>query len=201
MSDAKSVLVIGLRYHQKVLEFATKPPAEAVGPYAFQTYVTAWQGDLMASKIVQKLNHMGYKAVISNDLMGVGSAIASPRGFIEDIFSNRFAATAAGLGSLAESGRVVSNEFGTRQRFIAIITDADLKANDLIKQAPELCEKCDSLCVKSCPTAAMSSKKITFELEDVSFSFNKRDINRCDWSKRYAIAGESGFKISGFSAG
>jgi epoxyqueuosine reductase QueG len=197
LPEAKSVIVIGLRYHQKVLEFATKPPAEAVGPYAFQTYVTAWQGDVMASKIVQKLTHMGHKAVMSNDLMGLGSAIASPRGFIEDIFSNRFAATAAGLGSLAESGRVITDEFGTRQRFIAIVTDAELKIDDLVKHAPELCKNCDELCIKSCPTAAMTAKKITFECEGVSFRFNKRDINRCDWSKRYAIAGESGFKYLG----
>jgi epoxyqueuosine reductase QueG len=197
MPEAKSVIVIGLRYHQKVLEFATKPPAEAVGPYAFQTYVTRWQGDLMASKIVQKLNHMGYKAVMSNDLMGLGSAIASPRGFIEDTFSNRFAATAAGLGTLAESGRVVTEEFGARQRFIAIVTDAELKADNLVKQAPELCVNCDKFCVTSCPTAAMTTEKISFNCEGVSFSFNKRDINRCDWSKRYAIAGESGFKYLG----
>lgn len=197
LPEAKSLIVIGLRYHQKVLEFATKPPAEAVGPYAFQTYVTRWQGDLMASKIIQKLNHMGYKAIMSNDLMGLGSAIASPRGFVEDIFSNRFAATAAGLGTLAESGRVVTEEFGTRQRFITIITDAELKADDLVKQAPKLCENCEKFCITSCPTAAMTPDKITFDCEGVSFSFNKRDINRCDWSKRYAIAGESGFKYLG----
>ncbi len=197
LPDAKSVIVIGLRYHQKVLEFATKPPAEAVGPYAFQTYVTRWQGDLMASKIMQKLNHMGYKAVVSNDLMGLGSVIASPRGFIEDIFSNRFAAVASGLGTLAESGRVITREFGSRQRFIAIITDAELKADELTEQSPELCQRCDKLCVRSCPTAAMTTEKINFECEGVSFSFNKRDINRCDWSKRYAIAGESGFKYLG----
>jgi epoxyqueuosine reductase QueG len=197
LPEAKSIIVIGLRYHQKVLEFATKPPAEAVGPYAFQTYVTSWQGGLMASKIIQKLNHMGYKAIMSNDLMGLGSAIASPRGFIEDVFCNRFAATAAGLGSLAESGRVVSNEFGTRQRFIAIVTDAKLEADKLVEQPPELCQNCDKFCIKSCPTAAMTAKKITFKCENISFSFNKRDINRCDWSKRYAIAGESGFKYLG----
>ena len=197
LPEAKSVIVIGLRYHQKVLEFATKPPAEAVGPYAFQTYVTQWQGDLMASKIVQKLDHMGYKAVITNDLMGVGSAIASPRGFVEDLFSNRFAAIAAGLGSLAESGRAVSEEFGTRQRFIAIVTDAELKTDDMVSQIPELCENCEKFCIKSCPTAAITYEKITFECEGVSFSFNKRDINRCDWSKRYAITGDSGFKYLG----
>lgn len=197
LPKAKSVIVIGLRYHQKVLEFATKPPAEAVGPYAFQTYVTRWQGGLMASKIAQKLNHMGYNASITSDLMGLGSAIASPRGFIEDHFCNRFAATAAGLGTLTESGRVVTNEFGIRQRFIAIVTDADLQADELIKQAPELCQSCDELCVKSCPTAALTTQKIKIDCEGVQFSFNKRDINRCDWSKRYAIAGEAGFKYLG----
>jgi epoxyqueuosine reductase len=197
MPEAKSVIVIGLRYHQKVLEFATKPPAEAVGPYSFQTYVTQWQGNLMASKIVQKLKHLGYKAVMTNDLMGLGSAIASPRGFVEDLFSNRFAAVASGLGFLAESGRVVSEEFGTRQRFIAIVTDAELKVDDMVGQVPELCENYEKFCIKSCPTSAMTSDKITFECGGVSFSFNNRDINRCDWSKRYAIAGDCGFKYLG----
>ena len=197
LPEAKSVIVIGLRYHQKVLEFATKPPAEAVGPYAFQTYVTAWQGDLIASKIIQKLKHMGYKAVISNDLMGLGSEIASPRRFIEDAFTNRFAAVAAGLGSLAESGRVVTDEFGTRQRFIAIVTDAELKVDKLVKHAPELCRNCDKFCIKTCPTGAMSSEKITFKCDDVTSSFNWRDINLCDWSKRYALMGKSGFKYLG----
>ena len=109
--NAKSVLVIGLRYHKKVVEFATKPPAEAVGPYAFQSYVTRWQGALMASKIVQKLRQLGYQAAMTADLMGLGSAIASPRGFIEDQFSNRFAAVAAGLGILNRAGRVVTRDF------------------------------------------------------------------------------------------
>jgi hypothetical protein len=44
---------------------------------------------------------------------------------------------------------------------------------------------------------AMSSEKIGFECDGVDFSFNKIDINRCEWSKRYALTGESGFKYSG----
>ena len=197
LPTAKSVIVIGLRYHKKVVELATKPPAEAVGPYAFQTYVTRWQGGLMASKIAGKLKHLGYQAVITPDLMGLGSAIASPRGFIEDAFCNRFAAVAAGLGTIAKSGRIVTPEFGTRQRFIAIVTDAELESDVLIDQASVLCETCGDLCVKACPTAAMSSELISFACEGVKFRFNVRDINRCDWSKRYAISGESGFKYLG----
>ena len=129
--------------------------------------------------------------------MGLGSAIASPRGFIEDLFCNRFAAVAAGLGVLTQSGRVLTADFGIRQRFIAIVTDADLREDQLVTAAPELCASCEELCLKACPTQAMSARKISFECDGVIYNFNHIDINRCDWSKRYAITGESGFKYLG----
>mgnify|MGYP001116925452 FL=1 len=195
--NAKSVLVIGLRYHKKVVEFATKPPAEAVGPYAFQSYVTRWQGALMASKIVQKLRQLGYQAAMTADLMGLGSAIASPRGFIEDQFSNRFAAVAAGLGILSRAGRVVTRDFGIRQRFIAIVTDAVLTPDALQDATAELCKSCDNLCVKACPTAAIGAEVLRFQCEGLTYEYNRIDNNRCDWSKRYALVGDSGFKFLG----
>lgn len=197
MPNAKSVLVIGLRYHKKVLEFATKPPAEAVGPYAYQSYITQWHGRLIASQLVQKLNHLGHKAILTGDLLGIGSAIASPRGFVEDLYSNRFAAVAAGLGTISKSGRVVTDEFGTRQRFLAIVTDAELDADAVFALQPELCDSCDDRCLKACPTSAMNAQQVEFSCEGVNFSYNQRDINRCDWSKRYAISGDSGFKYLG----
>ncbi len=196
LPGAKSVIVIGLRFHKKVLEYATKPPAEAVGPYAFQTYVTRWQGGLMATKIARKLNHLGYQAVISPDLMGLGSIIASPRGFVDDLFCNRFSAVAAGLGTLTKSGRLLTEEFGIRQRFIAIITDAELNEDQVMSAMPELCADCER-CIKACPTQAISGKEVTFKCDGKEFSFNRIDTNLCEWSKRYAITGESGFKYLG----
>lgn len=197
LPGAKSVLVIGLRMHRQVLEQAVKPPAEAVGPYAFQTYVTRWQGGLMASKIAAKLQDFGFRAVIAPDLDGLGSAVASPRGFIEDGFANRFAAVAAGLGGLTQAGRVFTPDFGIRQRFIAIVTDADLDADPVAALRPTLCEACPERCVAACPTAAMSDGKVKFECEGVPFEFNRIDLNRCDWAKRYAITGDEGFKYLG----
>jgi epoxyqueuosine reductase QueG len=196
LPGAKSVIVIGLRFHKKVLEYATKPPAEAVGPYAFQTYVTRWQGGLFASKIARKLNHLGYRSVITADLMGIGSIIASPRGYVEDMFCNRFAAVAAGLGTLTKSGRLVTDEFGIRQRFIAIITDAELEEDQVVSAKPKLCSDCDR-CIKACPTQALGSEEINFKCDGIKFSFNRIDTNLCEWSKRYAITGESGFKYLG----
>jgi epoxyqueuosine reductase QueG len=196
LPGAKSVIVIGLRFHKKVLEYAIKPPAEAVGPYAFQTYVTRWQGGLMASKIARKLNHLGYRSVITADLMGLGSAIASPRGYIEDMFCNRFTAVAAGLGTLTKSGRLLTEEFGIRQRFIAIITDAEMAEDQVVSAKPELCVDCER-CINACPTHAISGNDIIFECDGAKFSYKRIDTNLCEWSKRYAISGESGFKYLG----
>lgn len=195
--NAKSVLVIGLRYHKKVVEFATKPPAEAVGPYAFQSYVTRWQGGLMASKIVQKLRQLGYQAAMTADLMGLGSAIASPRGYIEDQFCNRFAAVAAGLGVISRAGRVVTRDFGIRQRFIAIVTDAVLTPDALQAAKAELCKSCGDLCAKACPTDAFGSEVLRFQCEGQTYKYLRVDNKRCDWSKRYALVGDSGFKFLG----
>lgn len=147
--------------------------------------------------MVQKLNHLGHKAILTGDLLGIGSAIASPRGFVEDLYSNRFAAVAAGLGTISKSGRVVTDEFGTRQRFLAIVTDAELDADAVFALQPELCDSCDDRCLKACPTSAMNAQQVEFSCEGVNFSYNQRDINRCDWSKRYAISGDSGFKYLG----
>jgi epoxyqueuosine reductase QueG len=196
LPGARSVIVIGLRFHKKVLEYATKPPAEAVGPYAFQTYVTRWQGGLMASKIARKLNHLGYRSVITADLMGLGSAIASPRGYIEDMFCNRFSAVAAGLGTLTKSGRLLTDDFGIRQRFIAIITDAEMDEDQVVSAKPELCVDCER-CINVCPTHAISGNDIIFECDGAKFSYKRIDTNLCEWSKRYAISGESGFKYLG----
>jgi len=197
VKGAKSVIVIGLRFHREVVNWAVRSPSESVGPYAFQTYVTRWQGGLIAARIARRLNRAGFRAAVTGDLMGLGSAIASPRGYIEDLFCNRFAAVAAGLGTLTESGRVLTADFGIRQRFVAIVTDAELGEDPLVADAPALCATCAKSCRTSCPTGAMSTREISFVCDGVKFSFARIDANRCDWAKRYALAGESGFKYLG----
>ena len=104
---------------------------------------------------------------------------------------------AAGLGTLTESGRVLTRDFETRQRFIAIVTDAELKEDELVAESPERCIACGKLCQKSCPTKAITDKEISFTCDGVKFKFKQIDANRCEWSKRYALAGEEGFKYLG----
>lgn len=64
-------------------------------------------------------------------------------------FSHRHAATRAGLGEFGCNNVVLTREFGPRQRFNSIITDAPLVADPLITQPICLRDKC-RLCHKAC---------------------------------------------------
>lgn len=64
-------------------------------------------------------------------------------------FSHRHAATRAGLGEFGYNNLVLTREFGPRQRFNSIITDAELVPDPLITEPICLRDKC-RLCIDSC---------------------------------------------------
>ncbi len=199
LPGARSVIVIALRYHEEVFKHAAKPPAEAVGPYAFQTYITNWLATVIGIRLIKKLEAFGYKGVMTADLMGSGSFIANPRGPQEDTFSNRFAAVAAGLGYLSLSGRPVTLEFGIRQSFMAIITDAELAQSTLRSSdtAGYLCAHCNKECITSCPSKAIKEEEVRINCEGLEYRFNQIDNGLCDWAKRYALIAKCGFGYIG----
>jgi hypothetical protein len=198
LPGARAVLVFGLRYHAAVPRWATRPPAEAVGPYAYQTYVTNWLGAVLAMRLVKRLESLGYKAAIATDLTGTDSWTASPRGPQPDLFTNRFAGLAAGLGQLTVSGALTTTAFGLRQRLVAVVTDAPLSPSPLPADvAATACRDCARPCLAACPSRAFRDATVTLHCEGRTAAFHPRDTRRCDWVKRYAIMGDSGFKYLG----
>ncbi len=198
LPGAKSVLVFGLRYHREVLRWTTQPPAEAVGPYAFETYQTLRMGQIAGFHLIKQLEALGYRAVLSADLTGTDSFTANPRGPQADLFANRFAGLAAGLGTLTVSGHLTTPQFGLRQRMLAIVTDAPLTASPLMSGGlAAACRDCARPCIASCPAQAIRDETLTLQCEGNQYHFNRIDRLRCDWVKRYALMAESGFVYSG----
>jgi epoxyqueuosine reductase QueG len=202
LEGARSVLVFGLRYHASVLEQATRPPAEAVGPYSFETYVTYRIGCQIGFILVRRLRNLGYRAVLTGDLTQTASLTATPREPEPDLFSNRFAAVAAGLGWLTTSGHLCTPQFGLRQRVMALVTDAPLQASDLLAPSSQqdVCQSCDAPCISACPSQAFTGQRVELTCQDQTYSFVRTDPLRCDWSKRYALTAASGFGYLGSPA-
>lgn len=73
----------------------------------------------------------------------------SPFQYTFGAFSHRHAATRAGLGEFGYNNVVLTKEFGPRQRFNSIITNADLVADPLIPDPICLRDEC-LLCLKAC---------------------------------------------------
>lgn len=66
-----------------------------------------------------------------------------------------FAAQACGLGSVSCHGNVITKEYGPFVRFIFLVTDLPLEADEPFKQA--LCDQCGA-CAKACPGHAIDVK-------------------------------------------
>lgn len=72
-------------------------------------------------------------------------------------FSHRHAATRAGLGEFGYNNLVLTREFGARQRFNSILTDAELTPDPLIEEPICLRDEC-ALCLKACIAQCISMR-------------------------------------------
>ncbi|MHC4480454.1 MAG: 4Fe-4S binding protein [Planctomycetota bacterium] len=80
---------------------------------------------------------------------GEGAPAGSPFRYTFGPFSHRHAATRAGLGEFGYNNVVLTPQFGPRQRFNSIITDAPLVPDPLIDEPICLRDDC-LLCLKAC---------------------------------------------------
>jgi epoxyqueuosine reductase QueG len=77
----------------------------------------------------------------------------SPLRYTSGPFSHRHAATRAGLGEFGYNNLVLTPEFGPRQRFNSVITDAPLVADPLITKPiclRDACRLCQEACIMGC---------------------------------------------------
>ena len=199
LEDAKTVIVVGMHFPDAPVHRATKPPAEPVGPYIFSQYEVERLLGQTGLAIVKKLEQMGYKAMYTFDMMNMGSHIASPRGYLYNSFCNTFEAIAAGLGEMAHNGNVYTKEFGINQRFVAIVTDAELIADkvNITGKVDEYCSECD-ICKNTCPAKAyMPDNESEININGKTFTYTPIDTKKCDWASKYALMNEDGFKYEG----
>jgi len=197
LPDAKSVIVMGMHYPETPVKRLGQPPAEAVGPYVFTQYEVNRLTGHLAYSICRALNSMGYEAVYSHNLTGAGSTVGSPRGQFNDATCNALEAVAAGIGKMALNGSVVTEEYGIHQRFVAIVTNADLEADEVKEGLSAACGNCQR-CLTACPTGALRKEAMTeLDLGGKKITYLPVDANRCDWATKFSLVSEEGNMYTG----
>ena len=198
LPDAKSVIVLAVRYPKGTTDNWGKPPAESM--YLFQSVqhnMTGIVTPIIQHQIYLMLEDAGYLAVPVG-----GSSYWRYRdykdvkgGFMAD-FSHRHAAVAAGLGEFGFQGLLVTSRFGTRQRLTSIITNAPLAPDKLYAGDP-ICNRCMK-CIKACPVQALSKKRTArIEIGDKECEYCLVDKWRCAWVEQLGMIQESGIGLAG----
>ncbi len=108
------------------------------------------------------LEARGYEAVplFAYDCEGqeVGVPVAPGKPAPNVMLKYRIMAQAAGLGETALNGLFLTPEFGPRQRFAMLLTDAGLESDPPFQ--PHLCNDCGQ-CLQACPLQALSAEETT----------------------------------------
>lgn len=197
LPNAKSVIVLGLRTPQESSERMGREPAEAIGPYTFAQFQSSYLLAAATFQVLKRMDAWGYESVALTDLENTGSTVATPRGFVPNLFSNRISAVCAGLGTLTKGGFVNTEKYGTNVRFVAIVTDAEL-AEDQLADLANLRSKCEDCerCINNCVSNAFKGQS-TLSVENEKLDFYFTDQQRCDWALRYGLMADEGNKFTG----
>jgi len=198
LEGAAAVIVLGLRIPQESVERLGQEPAEAIGPYAFAQHQSHRHLRLTAVALTKILQGWGWHCAVTDDLCGTGSWVANPRGQYPNAFSNRFAAVAAGLGTLTRGGFVRHPHFGTSMRYLAIVVDQPLTEDPLADLAG-LRQECDHGCRRCLSACTVEAFKEPFEVRigATPLAFTLIDQCRCDWALRYGLVPDEGVKLTG----
>lgn len=178
--EAKTVILLGKR----ICRGSLRGVEEGTNFGDYQLFGKNWLEDeflaLSAYNLTNFIESHGWEAapVFPNpcDLAPAGVAVREglPAPNVYPDFD--YAAVACGLCSISYNRIVFSKEFGSRQRFHMIITDAELESTPLLETSA--CNGCRG-CADACPLGAISKT----ETEEISICGKRFTVGKIDYEK------------------
>jgi epoxyqueuosine reductase len=169
-----------------VISFLSVEPEEAIisylskkdpEPYRDHFYENIQLLGRAGLALAEALRSGGYRAVplSPNGVYSEGSSVFTG---LKPPFSHRYAAVAAGIGTIGLSGNVVTPEYGARVGLSSVVCDAPLVPDQPLVDNP--CDECRR-CLKSCPAGFMSlSETVSFTMGGREYRYAKKGLHaRC----------------------
>jgi len=160
--EATCVIGLGFRIHRGLLRGIEEGTLFSNYPSLGYANVNDLHAPLVLRQLGSFIEDEGYEAVLySNTMVRLGSNAGQPVAPDKpapDVFLHfRIAAFICGMGEIGYSKVFLTPQFGPRQRFAFIFTDAPLEP-DPIYDGPPLCDRC-MRCVAECPAGAIPRDK------------------------------------------
>ena len=200
MPQAKSIVSIAVHIPHGVCDIWGQPGEanRTPGPYLLYGYgVTSWEVSRISLLLARHLELAGYRSICFPPAYSSSfyrNYHRKSEGVLIQDFPHQQAAAAAGLGEIGLAGYCLTPEFGARQRFGSVLTDAPLAA-DPVYSGPPLCEpdECGRRCVEVCPTDALDpSEPLAVRVGERSYPTAKLDGIRCQYGLEGLVAGSGG---------
>ena len=183
--EAKSIITLAMRAPRgcfRGIEEGTYWASYAQNGYG--NINLTWMPTLLRS-LALALEDKGWEAVpVTHQFPGgsrggVAGRRVRPNQPAPDIWINfRQAALLCGLGEYGYSKVFLTKDFGPRQRFGVLITEAELESDNVPE--PSICDKCKA-CVKDCPGAISGSEEVVKEFSEGRASWGKLDVAKCTY--------------------
>ena len=181
--DAKTIIGLGFRVHRGLYRGIEEGTFFAALPSMGYANINDVYAPICLREVGDLLEDSGYEAVLYQNTAvryGTNRGVPVREGYPRpDVFLHfRIAAYICGMGEIGWSKVFLTPEFGPRQRFAFIITDAELDFDPLVEPGT-LCDGC-KLCVTECPGNAIpKDKAVTIRIEDKTIQWAELDTERC----------------------
>lgn len=110
------------------------------------------------------------------ELRNQGVPVSASKPAPDVLLNFDYAAYKAGLGIIGKGKFFLTPEYGPRQLFSLILTDADIEPDNIYEG--DFCEGCDA-CVKACPALAISETEQTHMPCSAELKWNKLRVESC----------------------
>lgn len=188
LPTARSVVVMAVHHPDACIELGGREHPQEIGPYRVQ-YRMNQRLDEMSFRLANRLEAAGHRAVpifSSNSWRYRGYKEAREQ-FAPDV-SHMHMACAAGLAEFGYSGLAITPEFGARNRFVTVITDAELAPTPLLEPG-SVCDNC-MLCRQHCPSQALSKELDGWNevpIGDKVYRYANKNLWRCSWGEHFDL--------------
>ena len=187
--EVKSIIIVGKRITRGTL----RGVEEGTQFDLYNLYGREWLNNRVLAtatfRTAEFLEDNGWEAVPIPNLppeiqpMGISVRPGQPAPNVMLDFND--AAVRAGLGEIGHCGMFLTSQFGHRQRFQMILTDAELSANDI--PTDSICMKCSDL-TAICPLKAITDNGKIISICGKSMPVADVDDNVCKRCKNGATA-------------